>query len=89
MIKRGHMKKRYVVVMVIASAAILSSPVFADDETAGGGSVVVADGESCPSGKVVSGLTGGQGDVTKVCVTPNSAAMTEDTEDVGDPNTSS
>ena len=53
------------------------------------GSRVVAENEDCPSGMVVSGMTGGEDSTTKICVSPNTAEMPADDSDVGDPNTSS
>jgi len=51
------------------------------------GSKVVAEGEACPEGMIVSGMGGGQGQVSKVCIRPNTDEMPSDTEDVGDPDT--
>ena len=83
MVKRGHMKKRCALFMTVAFFALVAPPVFAEDEQGDNQPKVVADDEPCPSGRVVSGLTGGQGDISKVCVPPNSATMPNDTDEVG------
>ena len=82
MITRALVKAAAVGLLVISGSA------FADDEISGG-SMVVANDEECPSGMVVSGMTGGEGDTTKICVAPNSAEMPHDDIDVGDPDTDS
>ena len=51
------------------------------------GSLVVGEDEACPDGMVVSGMGGGQGPVSKVCVRPNTEEMPEDNDNVGDPDT--
>jgi hypothetical protein len=58
-------------------------------EDAPQGSRVVGQDEDCPSGMVVSGMTGGEDVTTKICVAPNTTEMPDDPTDVGDPNTNS
>jgi hypothetical protein len=72
----------YVCVALLMTTAAM--PLTASAEEQNGGSQVVGENDPCPSGMVVSGMTGGEGDITKICVTPNSPEMPEDTTDVGD-----
>ena len=79
------MKKK--VWLLVIACIIAPAQVWCED--APQGSRVVGQDEECPSGMVVSGMTGGQDVTTKICVAPNTTEMPEDTTDVGDPNTTS
>lgn len=78
-----------VVLFGIIAACIVAAPQRANADEAQQGSRVVTEGEECPSGMVVSGMTGGEDSTTKICVSPNTAEMPNDESDVGDPNTTS
>lgn len=84
-----RMKKTWVMLSVCAAFMSGAGIAFADEEEDVGNKVVASD-VACPAGMVVSGMTGGEGDISKVCITPNSQTMPEgDTTDYGDPNTTS
>jgi hypothetical protein len=70
-------------ILFIASIGVMNCA-YADDVDSG--AVVVTENENCPDGMVVSGLSGGEGAVSKVCVRPNSDTMPSDDTDYGDPS---
>jgi hypothetical protein len=74
-----------VAIVLITCALISPMSAFADQGPQG--SKVVEQGEDCPSGMVVSGMTGGEDVTTKICVSPNTNEMPNDDVDVGDPDT--
>lgn len=75
------------VVLFIMACLVAPNPVWGDDTPQG--SRVVGQDEDCPSGMVVSGMTGGEDVTTKICVAPNTTQMPDDPTDVGDPDTDS
>jgi|688.fasta_scaffold137828_2 hypothetical protein len=83
------MKKMMYVPAIMCAVACIVAPVQAWAEDAPQGSKVVADNEDCPNGMVVGGMIGGEDRTTKICVAPQTSQMSEDTIDVGDPNTTS
>ena len=78
---------KHTVWFLVLACVVIPFPVWAED--APQGSRVVGQDEDCPSGMVVSGMTGGEDVTTKICVAPNTTEMPDDPTDVGDPNTNS
>ena len=74
-------------VAIVLIMFALISPMSAVADQGPQGSKVVEQGEECPSGMVVSAMTGGEDVTTKICVSPNTNEMPNDDTDVGDPDT--
>ena len=84
-----RIKKTWVMLSVCAAFLSGAGIALADDDMSAAGSVEVESDVACSAGKIVTGLTGGQAELTEVCVSPNSGAMPVVNQDAGEPNTTS